>query len=194
MLIEKAEDWLHPNLETVFGEEILDLDPHGEYNVHFPIRRGEFNIHSNVGGSLTCVLADLQEIWEYVLQCKMDIKLRCVYLDRAYFFGLTLLKRIVCSDLHAYKAVLVIPDIYHRGHLKELMNLLLTKIGFGSCFFIQVRDFICTTIAFPYLVVRKKMFKTTGSCSGNIRSRSRIRLCCGCRRSEDIGIMCRRWY
>lgn len=33
--------------------------------------------------------------------------------------------------------MLVIPDIYHRGHLRELMNLLLTKIGFGSCFFIQ---------------------------------------------------------
>lgn len=76
VVVEKSEEWLHPNLETVFGEEILDLDPNGEYNVHFPIRRGEFNLHSNVGGSLTCVLADLQEIWEYVLQCKMDIKLR----------------------------------------------------------------------------------------------------------------------
>lgn len=45
------------------------------------------------------------------------------------------------SDLHSFKAVLVIPDIYHRGHLKELMNLLLTKIGFGSCFFVQVSTF-----------------------------------------------------
>ncbi len=76
IVVEKSEEWLYPNLETVFGEEILDLDPHGDYNVHFPLRRGELNIHSNVGGSLTCVLADLQEIWEYVLQCKMDIKLR----------------------------------------------------------------------------------------------------------------------
>lgn len=76
VVVEKSEDWLYPNLETVFGEEILDLDPHGQYNVHFPMRRGELNVHANVGGSLTCVLADLQEIWEYVLQCKMDIKLR----------------------------------------------------------------------------------------------------------------------
>lgn len=75
-MVEKSEDWLYPNLETVFGEEILDLDPHGQYNVHFPMSRGELNVHSSVGGSLTCVLADLQEIWEYVLQCKMDIKLR----------------------------------------------------------------------------------------------------------------------
>ncbi|KAJ6636054.1 Actin-related protein 8 [Pseudolycoriella hygida] len=116
VLIEKSEDWLESNLETIFGEEILDINPQGPYNVHFPIRRGELNIHSKVGGSLTSVLSDLQEIWEYVLQCKMDIKLR---------------------DLHLYKAVLVIPDIYHRGHLRELMNLLLTKIGFGSCFLVQ---------------------------------------------------------
>lgn len=45
--------------------------------------------------------------------------------------------KFVFSDLHLYKAVLVIPDIYNRGHLRELMNLLLTKIGFGSCFFVQ---------------------------------------------------------
>lgn len=75
ILVEKSEAYVHPNLEVVFGEEILDLDPFGEYNVHFPLRRGEFNLHSNVGGSITAVLADLQEIWEYVLQCKMNINL-----------------------------------------------------------------------------------------------------------------------
>lgn len=75
IIVEKSEDWLHPNLEVVFGEEILDLDPDGEYNIHFPMRRGDLNLHSYVGGSMSCVLTDLQEIWEYVLQCKMDIKL-----------------------------------------------------------------------------------------------------------------------
>lgn len=38
-----------------------------------------------------------------------------------------------------YKAVLVVPDIYNRGHLRELMNLLLVKMGFGSCFLVQVK-------------------------------------------------------
>lgn len=36
-----------------------------------------------------------------------------------------------------YKAVLVVPDIYNRNHLRELMTLLLTKMGFGSCFLVQ---------------------------------------------------------
>lgn len=72
---ESADDWTTPELEVVFGEEILDINPAGEFNVHFPIRRGELNVHAGVGGSLTAVLADLQEIWEYVLQCKMGIEL-----------------------------------------------------------------------------------------------------------------------
>lgn len=87
VIVAKFEEWLYPNLETVFGEEILDLDPNGQYNVHFPMRRGELNVHSNVGGSLTCVLADLQEIWEYVLQCKMDIKLRFDTENILFSFG-----------------------------------------------------------------------------------------------------------
>lgn len=37
-----------------------------------------------------------------------------------------------------YKAVLIVPDIYNRGHLRELMSLLLSKMGFGSCFLVQV--------------------------------------------------------
>lgn len=45
------------------------------------------------------------------------------------------------SDLNQYKAVLVVPDIYNRGHLRELMTLLLIKMGFGSCFLVQVRRF-----------------------------------------------------
>lgn len=36
-----------------------------------------------------------------------------------------------------YKAVLVVPDIYNRHHLRELMTLLLVKMGFGSCFLVQ---------------------------------------------------------
>lgn len=32
---------------------------------------------------------------------------------------------------------MVIPDIYNRSHLREIMNLLLNAIGFGSCFMIQ---------------------------------------------------------
>lgn len=56
---------------------------------------------------------------------------------------------LIFSDLHLYKAVLVIPDVYTRGHLKELMNLLLLKMGFGSCFLVQVSFSHRPKSAFP---------------------------------------------
>ncbi|XP_053687673.1 actin-related protein 8 [Sabethes cyaneus] len=101
---------------TVIGEETLWLNPAGEFNLHFPIRRGELNLHKNIGGSMTGVMSDLQDIWQYVLRHRLKIDLK---------------------HLKSYKAVLVIPDIYNRAHLKELTTLLLSKIGFGCCFLVQ---------------------------------------------------------
>lgn len=108
--------WLDTSADFIVGDDVLSLDPKTDFNIHFPWRRGDLNLHSNVGGSLTAVLADLQQIWESVLHCLMGIS---------------------AEDLPKYKAVLVIPDIYNRGHLKALTNMLLVRMGFGSCFLIQ---------------------------------------------------------
>lgn len=94
---EPADDWTSPELEVVFGEEILDINPAGEFNVHFPIRRGELNLHTGVGGSLTAVLADLQEIWEYMLQCRMGIELWYLQLFFLYNIFHYLLETYVSS-------------------------------------------------------------------------------------------------
>lgn len=56
--------------------QILHLNPALDYNVHFPIRRGELNIHSGIGGSLTSVLTDLQTIWSWIINYKLDIPLK----------------------------------------------------------------------------------------------------------------------
>ncbi|KAJ8976225.1 hypothetical protein NQ317_013617 [Molorchus minor] len=45
--------------------------------------------------------------------------------------------QINSKDLKYYKAVLVIPDVYNRIYLRELMYLILSKMGFGSCFLVQ---------------------------------------------------------
>lgn len=112
---------IHPyynpgDLDIVIGDDAMKLSPNGDFNLHFPIRRGDFNLHGGVGGSTSAVLADLQAIWEHVLRRNLKIPL---------------------SDLYMYKAVLIVPDIYNRGHLRELMNLLLLRMGFGSCFLVQ---------------------------------------------------------
>lgn len=67
---------------------------------------------------MTAVIADLETIWAHVLETHFNI---------------------TKPDLKTYKAVLIIPDVYNRKYLRELTTLLLTKIGFGSCFLVQVK-------------------------------------------------------
>lgn len=62
--------------DIVIGDDVIHLDPNGEFNRHFPIRRGELNLHAGVGGSLTAVMADLQDIWQYVLKVHLGINLK----------------------------------------------------------------------------------------------------------------------
>lgn len=38
--------------------------------------RGQLNVHSGPGGSLTAVLADLETIWGHVIQKQLDIPLK----------------------------------------------------------------------------------------------------------------------
>uniref|UniRef100_A0ABK8FW26 Actin-related protein 8 n=2 Tax=gambiae species complex TaxID=44542 RepID=A0ABK8FW26_ANOGA len=117
VLPDGQTDWCDKDgRDVVIGEDVLQLNPNGEYNVHFPIRRGELNLHAGVGGSLFAVMSDLQSIWEHVLHTRLEIK---------------------PSDMKHYRAVLVIPDIYNRAHLREYVTLLLNQIGFGCCFLVQ---------------------------------------------------------
>ena len=112
-----GNDWVKREEEIIIGDEVLTINPLDNYNIHFPYKRGDLNIHSGPGGSLRSVLADLKCIWEYAMSQMMNINLK---------------------DLKHYKAVLIIPDIYNRLYLKELTTLLLCEIGFGGCFLLQV--------------------------------------------------------
>lgn len=77
VLDTNTTEFYDPNdVDVIIGEDVINLNPNGAFNVHFPIRRGDFNLHSNVGGTLTAVIADLQAIWEHVLQNNLKIKLR----------------------------------------------------------------------------------------------------------------------
>ncbi|XP_075228327.1 actin-related protein 8 isoform X2 [Lycorma delicatula] len=109
-------EWIKPENDFIVGDEIIQLNPAFDFNIHFPIRRGELNVHNGIGGSLTAVLEDLQSIWCWVIENKLNIP---------------------AKELRNYRAVLIIPDIFNRQYLKELTTLLLNKIGFGTCFLLQ---------------------------------------------------------
>lgn len=118
-------DWVKPEGDIVIGNDILRLDPDLDFNVYFPFRRGDLNIHPGPGGSITGVIADLETIWLNILETNFNLR---------------------SNDLKSYKAVLIIPDVYNRVHLRELTNLLLLRMGFGSCFLVQV-SFVLKGIA-----------------------------------------------
>ncbi|XP_042617387.1 actin-related protein 8 [Cyprinus carpio] len=83
----------------------------GCYSIHWPICRGHLNIHSGPGGSLTASLVDLETIWSHALQKLLEIPLK---------------------DLKYYRCILLIPDIYNRQHVKEVVHMLLVKMGFSG--------------------------------------------------------------
>jgi len=61
--------WTTTNRDIVVDNDILLLNPGEEcnFNIQFPYRRRELNIHSGPGGSITAIIADLKTIWEHVL-------------------------------------------------------------------------------------------------------------------------------
>lgn len=56
--------------------QALYVNPSDCYNIHWPIVRGQLNIHTSSGGSLTAVLADLETMWSYIIQKQLDIPLK----------------------------------------------------------------------------------------------------------------------
>ena len=53
--------------------QVLYAHPAEHFNVHFPFRHGDLNIHSGIGGSLSSVLADLETIWGHCIVNLLEI-------------------------------------------------------------------------------------------------------------------------
>ncbi|XP_077433125.1 actin-related protein 8 [Vanacampus margaritifer] len=106
----------------LIGEEALYVKPTDCYNIHWPLVRGQLNVHAGPGGSLTAVLADLETIWSHVIQKNLEIPLK---------------------DLKYYRCILLVPDIYNRQHAKELVSMLLLNMGFSAI--IVHQESVCAT-------------------------------------------------
>lgn len=125
----------------VIGDDVANLDPNGEFNIHFPIRRGDFNLHSCVGGSLTAVISDLQAIWEYVLRIHLKIKLRWVrfsaigehrincailfsvsltYTKRFWLYRTYIIGHIYGNWWHCYWSKLVLAAAFWCRYIREI--------------------------------------------------------------------------
>ncbi|XP_048067057.1 actin-related protein 8 [Megalobrama amblycephala] len=108
--------------QYLVGEEALYVNPTDCYSIHWPICRGHLNVHSGPGGSLTATLVDLETIWSHAIQKLLEIPLK---------------------DLKYYRCILLIPDIYNRQHVKEVVNMLLVKMGFSAV--VVHQESVCAT-------------------------------------------------
>ncbi|XKL61734.1 hypothetical protein PGB90_001567 [Kerria lacca] len=115
-LSSSGGEYFNTDEDIIVGDEILNLNPEAPYNVHFPFRRGELNIHKNIGGSLMSIIEDLRTIWLHIIELHLGIE---------------------AKNLKDFKCVLVISDVFNRNYIKELMNLILVIMKFGSCFLLQ---------------------------------------------------------
>lgn len=117
--VSEAEDeknWLETKSEFVVGDDVLYLHPDDDYNVHFPFKRGDVNLHQDIGGSQTSVLVDLETIWSHAIEVLLEIPK---------------------SQWPNYKVVLIIPALYKRDLIKHYLTLLLQNMGFCAAFVIQ---------------------------------------------------------
>lgn len=152
-----APAWLPASLDTVVGDDIFKISPVANYNIHYPIKRGQLNLYQGIGGSLFNVLDNLETIWVFAIVEKLGIPRK---------------------ELPNYKAVLVIPDLFNRTHVKELTNLLLNRLGFDSCFLVQdhVVALFGSGLAFG-CVVDVGADKTSVSCVEDGVSQPNTRVC-----------------
>lgn len=149
-----------PDKQCLFAEDLLLVrrGQDSKYNVHFPIKRGEFNLHDNVGGTVSSICQDLESIWTFVVEKKLKISL---------------------SSLPQYSAVLIVPDMHSPTYLKLLTSIVLKEMHFGSCMVIQESVAATFGAGLGYAcVVDIGDQKTAISCveDGVSQSKSRIKL------------------
>lgn len=91
----------------VFEEEVFYYELRPDYIVREPIKYGFFNISENY--SANDVLGDIQNLIYYTLVYKLNIQ---------------------PFNFSKYNCVLVIPDIFHRSQIKNIVNMLFKEFQF----------------------------------------------------------------
>lgn len=153
-------------------------------------------MHTGPGGSLSATLADLETIWSHVIQKQLDIPLKDLKvgedtsLRNIYIY----LMFYIFFAFQYYRCILLVPDIYNRQHIKEVVNMLLLNMGFSGivmqkCVNIHVPFSVEWPIHVSSLCVHSyHCAPGVGVC--DIWQWPEQCLCCGCGRPEDQSVLC----
>lgn len=125
------------------------MNPSDCYNTHWPIVRGQLNMHTGPGGSLSATLADLETIWSHVIQKQLDIPLKDLKVggDTSFSDMYIYFVYYIFLAFQYYRCILLVPDIYNRQHIKEVVNMLLLNMGFSGIVMQK-----CVNIHLPFSV------------------------------------------
>jgi len=102
------------------GEQALNIRRGDGYTCCSPFAYGQLNVHNGVGGSITAIAEDIETLWGSAIENYLNIPIK---------------------DLSFYRAVLVIPDMFNREHVKLLIDIVLNRLNF-SCI-IVAQESVC---------------------------------------------------
>ena len=96
--------------DYLIGEQVLTLHSSAPYFCRWPYANGQLNVNEGVGNSLSSIAADLETLWGSAIETYLNIPIK---------------------DLSYYRAVLLIPDIFNRNHVKTLVDIILSRLKFS---------------------------------------------------------------
>ena len=108
--------------DFLIGDQVLTLHSSAPYNVRWPYALGQLNINDGVGGSSTSVAEDIETLWGHAIETYLNIPIK---------------------DFSYYRAVLLVPDVFNRSHVKMLIDIVLNRLKF-SCITVA-QESVCGT-------------------------------------------------
>jgi actin-related protein 8 len=106
--------------EILIGNDALKKTNDETYEVIWPIIEGRLQFNHRTPKTIQ---ADLQELWKRIIEtyCKLP-----------------------ATEFYKYKVMLLVPDQFLKRHVKVMIDVLLTDLGFSSVFIHQ--ESVCAAI------------------------------------------------
>lgn len=127
-------DWTEMTKQSKYfvGHEALRIadNSNPRHRLFWPIRYGTFNERDYK--SKRRVLEDIATIIEHAIQVEMKLEKK---------------------DLKTYSAVLVVPDLYEKNYVTEMVDLLLKEFWFSQVCIIQVFRFPFTRVRVETILI-----------------------------------------
>ncbi|EEB06568.1 actin-like protein Arp8 [Schizosaccharomyces japonicus yFS275] len=157
--------WIEPTKDVYVGDEALRLASN-DYTLLWPIQHGLFNEADY--DSPQQLLADLLEIFRYAMTKVLEVPE---------------------TSLPQYSAIFIVPDLYDRVYVQEVITLLLHELHFGRLSVVQ--ESLCTSFGAGMstaCIVDVGAQRTSVSCvdEGVVIANSRINLHYG---GDDLTIL-----